>query len=318
MLFLETDLAFFKRLTGAPLDSAGRPVLSAGVPTNRSLIAPPGVGGGTAPSYGVQIPLLKQPFKGQAGLTSQNQDALRPFAQGFDPSAFRQVPVFDANAETRNWEDVWPCVTFQQTDVAPGAVYIYHDPFGPNDPANPGVYADPNASVVNITNRNGDAVMSGYSSYLNRVHPDQYDVYYTIRYYAKSRIEAQIIESQIMYLFPRNSALLVDWMNGDTHPCDMFMVSSQALDVGSGELKRRMSSDKVLDASEQAHYSRSFTYRIEAYFDNTQNSYGVHGDTYAIQAITQRILELATVQNTIAENSGDQNLQELVPVLVVP
>ena len=95
MPFLATDFAIFKRLTGAPLDSQGRPLRDPiGIPANQERVMPPDQGGGFGPSYGVRIPLLKHPYDTAHGLSSKDPDAYRMFAKGFDKDSFRQIPVF--------------------------------------------------------------------------------------------------------------------------------------------------------------------------------------------------------------------------------
>ncbi len=285
MFLLAADLAIFRRLTGAPLDSKGRPVLGAdGRPTNRWVPGPPELNGVRQPSYGIQLPMLKAPHDTAHGLTSRDPDAFRPFELGFDPRAVNQVAVFDQNTENRKWEDIWPCVTYGFKEMAPNLkTSVYGSPFVQYDPA-----ADP----VDIVDEFGNVVQSGRSGLLVTPHPDAFDLTYAIRTYAKSHIESRLLEDQILSLFPARGSIEIDFMDGAVHVCDMSLQWTQDLNLRGEDVK------KSLDPSEQAHYSKAFFYTIEGYVDNSANKFG-HHDVLQMQAITNCILEICAARDSL-------------------
>jgi hypothetical protein len=316
-LFAETDLAIYKRLTGYPLDSKGRPLLDAtGVPVNREVIGPPEMNGydkiwdapnqkfieapPQLPSYGVRVPLAKQGQTGARGLTNQDPDALRPFALGFEPNSFRQVPVFDQNLSSRKYDDIWPCVTFRWNEVEfePGT-YVFHDPIG---------YNDPTSAPVAIKNRLGQTIESGYAQNVRRRHPESWNPYYTISAWAKTLIELQFITQQIMYLFPGKGALTIEFQDGRKHTCDMLLQRTLVLDESRDEVPGTQGPE------EQRGYGRAFVYLVEGYLDNTTNQFGVQ-DVRSNPAVIQRLFEIDNIMTGIAQPpSTDLNLQELAPI----
>lgn len=285
MMFLELDLAIYKVLTGYPLDGKGRPLLDGqGVPVNRSAF---GVGSsGRKPSYGIRIPQLVAGYDGKRGLTSQDPEAYRMFKKGFSPNTFRQIPVFDENIEGRKFSDVWPCVTFRQDMLAFNpSTYITGDPF---------VAPEPGAPKRQVTNERGEVIASGYESYIERPHPEAFDVSYTVIAYAKSRLELDLICQQILYLMPARTGLEVEYQDGTTHVCDMLLTDTASLDFTAGELGMSEAPD------EQRLFSKAFTYLVEAYFDNTTNEFGV-ADVTRTQAIMERLYELSDIQGYTVE-----------------
>jgi len=284
MLFLELDLAIFERLTGAPLDDKGRPKMGPdNLPVNRCIPGPPKMNGELQPSWGIRIPQLKAPFDTYHGLTSNDPMAYRMFEKGFSPSSFRQVPVFDENIENRKWSDVWPCVTFSLQD-------FYHQT-ATSSYGSYGSEFDPKSDPAEIRNSSGEVVASGRQNKLISPHPESWDVTYAIRVFSKSKIELELITSQLLTkMFPGRSAIEVGFMNGTKHWCDMFWIWSQNLDLRGENVK------KSLDPSEQAHYSRAFFYKIESYMDNTGDKFG-YGEQYSKPVILGRIMELAKLRD---------------------
>lgn len=296
MSSLAVDLAIFERLTGAPLDSHGRPERGVdGLPKNRSVIGPPGRG--LLPSYGVVVPIQVGAYKGDRGLTSRDPDALRLFDKGWDRRVTRQVPIFNQNVEGRDWADVWPCVTFRQSDERPrDNTYIYHDPFESFDET-----SDP----VTITNRYGEVIAEGYSKKNVRPHPESVDYYYTFTCYSKSEFEMAWIQNQIRNLFPQKGAIVVQMADGSSLPFDMYEESVRYEDVN----------DQKATASEeeQKFFKRSYVYRVEAYMDNTVNGFGVEAIYQYENLVRERLLTLMDLQKFISRNT-ELNSQELQPL----
>jgi hypothetical protein len=294
MQFLEADLAVYKRLTGSPLDSQGRPALDpiTRIPVNRSRLLPPDFGGGYGPSYGVRIPVMKAPHDFSHGLTSKDQGAL-PLFKGFALDTFRQIPVFDTNLEGRKWEDFFPSVTFRLSSFSPDrSVFLYFDTIEVDGPTH------------NILNRNGDIVDVGVSSRTSRPHPDSYKLQYAISIQSKSGIEHGLILAEVLRLFPQNGAIRVEYMDGATHDCDMFLVNQMTIspqDVMGIRGHEYMS----VSGDEQRFYKTTLYYDIESYVDNTTT------DTYTESTlIYSRILEIGTLNERLFERQ-ELNAQDM-------
>ena len=323
-MFLATDLAVYKRLTGYPLDSRGVPQTDqSGLPINREVIGPPDLNPyervydavnksfepryPTLPSYGVRIPMLRSNVQAPNGLTSQDPQSAQIYAQGYEPAAFRQVPVFDENVTGRKWTDVWPCVTFRehQIDQDP-STYVYHDPFrGP----------DPNAGVVSVKNAAGQVVSTGQAGVTTRPHPEAWSLIYVLTARAKKRVELSFICTQIMQLFPQKGALTVTQQDGSTHTCDMLLQRVVTLDEGQDEITPTASPD------EPRGFARAFVYKIETYLDNTTNQFGVQGSAWATRqsaVILDRLLEIDRIMGDLVVggpkfNANDNEIQPFTP-----
>lgn len=317
MLFLETDLAVYKRLSGYPLDAKGRPQLDPnGVPVNRERVGPPDLNlyeqvwdpitetysavAPLLPSYGIRIPVLKSGAnRNQFGLTSNNPAALRMFEDGFEPYNFRQIPVFDENIEGRKFDDVFPCVTFRWASTTPEPkTYVYHDPFTSQDTS---------SAPVTIRNLSGDVVQSGYQQSSVRPHPEAYNVMYVITAWAKTKVEMQLISDEILKLFPQKGGINVQWASGETHTCDMLLQRIDTLD-GAGDLISAPSAPE-----EQRQYVRAHAYLIEAYADNTVNKFGV-SDTRSVRVIEERLMELDHLNGLLVDDEVDLNSLEILPI----
>jgi hypothetical protein len=285
VISLELDLAIYRRLTGAPLDRTGRPVLDpiSKIPVNTYRILPPDHGGGTGPSYGIRIPMLKHPHDLGNYLTTQDQSAL-PLFKGF-ADTFRQVPVFNENIMGRGWPDVWPCVTFRWNDMDFNeSVFMYSDPFE---------YDDTASDNIDIVNRNGDTIQQGYSANYVRPEPDSYKMTYAITARCKNIIELGLVSTQITYLFPARGSIEVEFASGEKHACDML----QKHIVTADDMK-----DNIMMSAggeEQRSYARMFVYDIEAYVDNTVNRYGISDIMRNGTLIYHRILELQNMQTQL-------------------
>lgn len=318
MIFLELDWAIFKRLTGVPLDSTGRPLLDdKGIPKNLERIGPPDLNDSERewdetrqdfvprlpllPSYGIRIPVMKAASRGQQGLTSFAPSALPIFA-GFEPNAFKQIPIFDENVSGRKFEDTWPCVSFRwlTTDFDP-SVFVYHDPFGGPDPL---------SLPKQIRNSQGEVIQTGQEYNLARPHPESWPADYALTVRAKNGIELRLICDALTTLFPARGGINVEFASGELHTCDMFLLRTENLDEGGVE-----GAQMTRGAEEQRGLIRSFVYRIEAYKDNTTNQFGSN-DTRRELAIVERILELERVQSdrVTKESELDLNLGELEPI----
>jgi hypothetical protein len=289
MSYLAADLAVFERLVGAPLDSNGRPKTDEnGVPVNLLLCAPPLYQPEEVtrlPSYGVRIPMTRQGVDATRGRSTQNPRPFKP-TRDFVFGAWRNVPVFPVNIEGRDWSNIWPCVTYYcQDETFNASTFIYADPFGRDAP---------DAPTIEVTNRRGKVLATGVQNNERRPHPEAYDLHYGIQVYSKDSTELRWICDAVKKLFPARGSIEVEQMDGSRLQLDMLMEGDPVnLDIGNREVAMSMADN------EQRHFSRLFTYRIESYIDNTGGFEAK--DRWQEYAITNRILELADLQNNLIE-----------------
>lgn len=282
MIFLAVDLAVFERLTGAPLDAKGRPVLdNSGVPKNRSVIGPPKRG--ALPSYGIVLPVLKAPHDNANMLTTKDPDAVRLFEDGYDPQAVRQVPIFDENLDARKWDEVWPCVSFRwRSHDFDEKSFIYTDPF--NEVHTKGVPV----TVDGVAGKKTTRV---------RPEPMGWKMEYVLTAYSKTRMELGLICEQLQRLFPPRGALTVRQMDGSTITVDMLLTRTENLDQQGSD-----GAMKSLGLQEQEYLARAYTFSVEMYDDTTDNKFGFH-DIYTTKVVTERVLELKTLQAASYKNA---------------
>ena len=321
MIFLSTDFAIYKRLVGYPLDSQGRPQLDAqGVPVNREVIGPPDLNPfekvydeltktmnpfyPVLPSYGIRIPMQKSGHAAIKGSTSKDPQAVRLHKEGFEPRAFRQVPVFDENVSGRAWAETWPSVSFRENSTeAEGNTYVYHDPFNS---------LDEKSAPVSIKNEKGEVIATGYSARKVRPHPESYNFQYIITARAKTKWELGFLMGEIVRLFPQKGALTVSWQDGTTHTCDMILERIVTLDGLQDEVLQTQGPEEARE------FSRGFVYRVEGYADNTTNQFGVQDSYWATRSVNvvfERILQIDTIMNDLVTTQPeyDANDQELLP-----
>jgi hypothetical protein len=287
MLFLACDLAIYRRLTGAPLDNKGNPVIdpATGKPVNTSIIGAPNDQGEVVrlPSYGIRIPLLKSPQKGQGDLSTLTPETVRLYSRGFEPHAFRQVPVFFDGFSGRDFSDIWPCVVvrsmtglkYRSSNYEPGSVIQEEDS---------------SATEVTITEPDG-STYTGKTSYLERAHPDPYDVTYVVTCYAKNKIDLGFMCEQIHLILQTGGGIDVEQMSGEV--CTFDLLPGEITSVGSDELPA-LEGDRF--------FAMAFKYTVEAYADNSRNEFGVMDTSRTLRArtaIVQQILELEDIQGTL-------------------
>lgn len=299
MIFLACEWAIFQRLVGWPVDSHGKPKVNSTTnrPDNSLLIGPPETNGARLPSYGVRIPMLKAPYDTSHPLSSKTPDAVRLFDKGMDAAASRQIPVFFEGIDGRQWESIWPCVTFRLSDMDQRKnTYIYFDSF------ETGVGED-----VEIENKAGETVQEGSPDAVIRPHPESWDLEYTFTVYSKNSVEFGLIIECLTRLFPQRGAIEIEQMDGTKIVLDMLLTTT--VDVSQKK------SDKTftLLGDQTEYYARAFTYRIEAYADNTANKFGVN-DSFTVPLILERMVNLHQIQSVSFEKVQDLNDLELQPI----
>lgn len=321
MIFLELDLAIYKRLTGFPLDSNGRPQLGTdGHPINREVIGPPDLNPlekvwdeanqqfipvyPTLPSYGIRLPMPKNSQDAKRPLSSHSPPT-SPTAYGrFEPNSFRQVPVFDQNLEGRKHTDIYPAVTFRWIDLEPDPdVFIYHDPF---------CNQDQGSTPVELRNAQGDVIQTGYSQNIVRPAPDGWKPVYMIVAWAKTLWEVALMSAQIAALFPQKGAITLINQDGRPDTCDMLLERNVTIDPDNLPLAQAEEENRL--------FGRGFVYSIDVHLDNTTNEYGIQGSPIAARktpAIIERLLELDLLMQGVAitqQRELDLNALELKPI----
>lgn len=322
MIFLETDLAIFKRLVGYPLDSQGLPLLGEDQrPVNREVIGPPDMNPfeqvwdpikqemvpvfPRLPSYGIRLPQPTGDADIKRGLTSRNPNALGVTAfQKMSRGLMRQVPVFDDNLFGRKHTDIYPAVTFRWIDTEPDfSTYLYHDPIERQDTR---------STPESIVNGNGDTVQSGYALNYVRPLPHGYKPSYMITGWAKTAWEAGLLSAQILALFPMKGALTITQQDGSEYTCDMLLDRTVTLDPPTNPLSHA--------EEEQRLYGRGYVYTVEAYLDNTTNDFGVGDSAFAarkVPAVLERLFEINLMMSRLAvsqQGEVDLNDLELKPI----
>lgn len=279
MLSLAVDLAIFKRLTGWPLDSSGRPVVDPTtlVPVNRTLVGPPRLEGVLQPSYGVRLPVPKMDIS-QYDLKTTSPETVKPYADGFHPDMFTQVPVFWESTNGRDWESVFPSVIFGETGTVAPDVYVYYDDIERPDPA-----------AGTLTLPDGTIVPAGY---IISPHPEQTIFTYCIKAFAMTRVEMSLLSTQIERLFPQKTALIVERADGSTLAFDMIRYSIDDLSVRSGDKEKAFVGDLRF-------YGKAYNYRVEAYGDFESSGFGDQFSQQREATLLSYIMELVDSQNRL-------------------
>lgn len=292
MSYLAIDLAIWERLTGAPLDKNGNPVVDDnGIPVNRHL---PGlintepneveasngvVGPPPRPSYGVRIPVLnhhihktRMPYK----VPNTNHNAVSPprLATDFAKHNYVAVPVYPQNIEGLDLSSVWPAVTFNWLDSFPDTVSTTYGDYG--------MVPAPNAAIIT---KDG---VTGADRRIYLPTPEAFVATVMIRVYAKNSTDLKLICDCIHRLFPNHTALLVELADGSKRSFSMSLLGVENLDFGGRENSRTLSNEREL--------SRGFIYEISGFVDNSlaSTSDGGLGQQPAEQhgIILERWLEL--------------------------
>ncbi len=284
MLSLACDLAIFKRLTGHPLDSQGRPVRDpvTHIPINRHVIGPPNGSDETlAPSYGVRIPTPKGPTG--LDLKTNNPDAIKLYDAGFHRDDYRQVPVFWDGTTGREWDGIWPCVVFGQSGEIEHDVYTY--------------YAD----IDQVDLSAGTAILDDGTTevpagYFTSPQPEQSIYTYVIKAYAKNRVEMSLLDDQIKRLFPQKGAILVERADGSLVPFDMIRGAVDDISPRGSDKEKALIGD-------QRFYAKAYNYRIEAYGDYTVRGFGDQFSQEKTSVILTHVMEMVDFQTQVVTQS---------------
>lgn len=275
-------LALFQRLTGYPLDSQGNPLLNTdGSPRNRN------------GSYGIRIPAPLMTVS-QGAPSTQTPDAVRLWGRGYHQNSYIQVPVWFGGTDFKKHDQVWPCVSFVESDLIPGGdPYLYDDPI---------VYGEGSATVGN---EDTGYTETGPDVLHSRKHPEPWTIQYTIRLYSKDPVEIQWLERALIICLGQKGALTVEQADGTFRTVDYRCARVAFFD--QGEMFNPESSE---GSNRDSYLTRAFTFVCEANVDNTVQGFGTL-DWSQEQTVLHRILELSDLQERIWE--GRQELNNLLP-----
>lgn len=275
MLSLSVDLAIFKRLTGAPLDSQGRPVVDAEqVPVNRNLVGPVRLNGERQPSYGVRIPVALPEVR-EFDLNTTSPETRKIHADGFYTDVFKQVTVYWEGTSGRDWNVITPCVVFGDTGIQATNMFVHYDDF---------VLPDPDAGTMTL--ESGEVVPAGF---LVSPHPEQRIITYAIKVFARTKVEMSLICDQVERLFPTRGAIFVELANNTEVAYDMTRYGEDNLSYRPDDKDRSLFGD-------ERFYGKAFLYRVEAYHDYTLRAFGDQFSQQHEAAILSYVMELVDKQ----------------------
>lgn len=280
--------AIFRRLTGYPLDSQGRPLVDdKGLPQNRD------------GKFGLRIPAKKSTTSGPISPQgTATPEAWRFGTRGYEPNNYVQVPVHAEGIDTKRWETVFPSASFTISDVQPGGDPYIYDPHDGED----GIGQD--SGTATVTNPVTGYTMAVPDHRTVRANPEPWDVYVTVSLYARDIFQMAHLERALLVLFPQKGAIDVEQLDGTFRTLDCFFVRYSVMDQGEPY-------DPVEGVGPQgdSFVKRAYTWKIETSLDNSVSGFGTY-DFVTQQMILQRIVDLETMQQKLIEQV---QLEEFLP-----
>lgn len=290
---LAVDLAIFKRLVGAPLDSLGRPEVDANqVPVNRLLPGPVRLRGVPQPSYGMRIPVARYDLK-TFDLKSTSPETVKVYADGFYQDVYTQVPVFWEGTNARDWDSVFPSVIFGNTGTLTSDVYVAADDI---------VIPDPAAGTQLL--EDGTEVPSGF---IVSPHPEQQISLYALKVFAKTRSELVLLCAQLERLFPQRTALYVERADGTVLPFDMIRISEDDLSLRPTDKEKSFMGD-------ERFYGRAYNYKVEGYKDFESSGFGDQFSQQREATILSYVMALVDAQTPLLVQHLDGETAVPVPL----
>jgi hypothetical protein len=272
-------LALFERLTGYPLDSTGRPMVdpATGRPVNRH------------GSYGIRFPTPRETVSSTA-LSTDNPSALRLFGRGFHSNVYNQVPVFMEGPDSVRFEDVWPCVSFVESDIVPNAgdPFVYYDPI-----------VDRSGSAT-VTNDVNDYELTGADQIITRAHPEPFLQMVTIKVYSKDPVERTFINRAVLHAMKTKSAISVEQGDGSFRMIDYFLDRVAYFDQGEA-----FSPNTATGPTHDRYLCTAFTYMFETHLDNSVQGFGTLDIQEPQDTILHRILEIRGHQERLFDGRVD-------------
>lgn len=263
-MFVALDRAVRRKLTGFPTDRKGRPEN----PT-------------TAP--GIRVRTVRRG-------NDRRDSGFSPF--GLVQNHFTQVLVFNKTTDGLDWEQIFPCVTFDVIHFEPNL-----DVWLP--PTEIICKPDPSGSDLQVFNQYGDLVAEGKSNILTRPLPEGWDVMYQITVHSKIEYEAYEILRAIVLLLPQKGFITVDQADGSQLNLDMLM--QDGIEVIEAETPAVVEGD-IARQGEFRYREYALTYLVEAYIDTTFPE--LAGSAVPITAVE---LEMTFTDEPDADNLTTQN-----------
>lgn len=281
---LSLTFALFRRLSGYPLDSHGRPQ------TDPATQRPLNVDG----KFGMRIPLQ---LNGNARtvLGTDNPDAIKLFEKGLAKDAYAQVPVYLRGTENRDWQNIWPCVTYQKVDETQGSMqWTYSD-----------TIADHGNGTATIVNPVSGATATEADYYNVRRRGNVFDVWFVFSLWSKNNVEMILLEAAFKRLFDRQGSIIIDTQDGTLFPVNYERKRYQVLDQGNP-------GDPAAGPgrTEESYFRRDITYAFWLMEDNSVNGFGNY-DINREYTILQRILQ---AQDTLTRAFQALNLEQYRPL----
>lgn len=277
MIDVAIIFAVFRRLTGYPLDSQGRPLRDA---TGKLL--------NIENSPGIRIPLIRQ-GQGQNVLSTDNPEGTKIAAKGWNPGTFQQLKVYQQGIDTRRWADVFPAVSFTISDIQPGENGFFFSPADGID----GIDAPGAQGTQTITNNVTGSTYAVPDTLTTRAQPEPWDFFLTLNLYSRDSIEIAAMESALRSLFKQKGSIIVDQVDGTHVVLDMLFERYSIMDQGEPYDPQRGTA-----ANAPGFLHRAYTYRIEANQDNTSADFGPNEFTVQ-NTILERLLEITTIEGRL-------------------
>lgn len=277
-------LAIFEKLTGFPFDNSQRPVLDPTtlLPTNRHK------------SFGMRIPVPSVNVS-RGALSTDNPSALRLWGRGYQKDLYMPIVVHMEGPDAKKYEDVWPSVSFVESDILPGKdPYIYRDPIGVL------------SGDATITSHLTGATETGPNQGMFRKHPTPWNVVYTVRMFSRNPVEIQWMERCFLDMWDVKGAISVERADGQFRMVDYEMERVAFFDQGEG-----FNPKTGVGPTEDRHLSRAFTLMFETYLDNTVQGFGTQDWTGPEYTVLERIMEIQGKVDMFWE--GRRNLSDFLP-----
>lgn len=271
--------AIFRRLTGLPLDSSGRPLMRDGVLAN------------IEQSPGLRIPTINSArlSGGKVGMVS----TMAPAGAGssvqaaFDQNSYRQIPVFIDGLDNRAWESVYPSCSVSYADVRPGDDGNYFSLSGDSgnlDTAETG-------SVQAVDPDTGEVLGTTPDTVTVRPHPRPYVLEIVFTLQATNLIEMMMLERAFLALWDGKLGLLLHQFNGQEIRADYQFSRYIVMDQGEP-----YDPQKGVEGTGPAALKRGFVFTFETWLDNSVRGFNLYEMT-ELSTVLESYLEVCNIRD---------------------
>ena len=229
-MFVALDKALQAKLEGRPRDRWGNP-------------------SDPATNPGIRIPIFER-------RNLAKTDAFDPFRT--IPDRWDQVAIFNKKTQGREWEEIFPCVTYDLITMVP-----QWETWLPPSRKNRVVLAGEGGDVV-VYNQYGDIVGSGKEISASRPLGDPLDLMYQIEVHSKIEYEAYFILRALNKVFPLRGNLLVEQADGSTPSFDMSLTDMAILEEETPAYE-----GSTGGPGDYLYRRYAWTYLIEGFIDTT-------------------------------------------------